>query len=140
MRCPDCNKFVAYEQQDPEVDLTVDDDRAEDQEEGSATVTASVRLVLACAECGTELKEATVEGQVVVDVKHPRGEDHTLDVEEDGTETSCHQDGKEGTPARYRRTYYGADVSFAVKCSCGVEVGTGSVSPEEQASAFDELV
>ncbi len=54
MRCPDCNKFVAY------------DTEIEPEEEDNPSCTgiefsASYRRVLACAECGTELKEGTVE-------------------------------------------------------------------------------
>ncbi len=52
-RCPDCNKFVSLEEVEPEVNtLEVD-------EEG--IIEADVRIVNACADCGTELKEYTFD-------------------------------------------------------------------------------
>jgi len=53
MRCPDCNKFVSFEENEPEVEsIDVDGDR---------NVTATVRIVNSCGECGQELKEATLD-------------------------------------------------------------------------------
>lgn len=58
-RCPDCNKFVPMDQGDPEVnDVNVDGN----------TVTVSVRLVNNCGECGTELTEASVDGEAEFDM------------------------------------------------------------------------
>jgi hypothetical protein len=54
MRCPDCNKFVAYDDSnEPEAD------DADVDAEGR--VSGTVRVYLACAECGTELKEANFD-------------------------------------------------------------------------------
>jgi membrane protein involved in colicin uptake len=54
MRCPDCNKFVGYDDSnEPEADdADVDAD---------GRVSGTVRVYLACAECGTELKEANFD-------------------------------------------------------------------------------
>ena len=53
MRCPDCNKFVSFDEADPEVNtLGIDED---------GQVNAEVRIVNTCADCGTELKEITFE-------------------------------------------------------------------------------
>lgn len=52
MRCPDCNKFVSFDE--PAVEM-------EDPEISSGSVTASARVALNCAECGTELAEATFD-------------------------------------------------------------------------------
>lgn len=52
MRCPDCQKFVAYG--DPEFE--VDDAEAQDGQ-----LVASIRMVLPCEDCGTELKETTFD-------------------------------------------------------------------------------
>jgi uncharacterized protein YbaR (Trm112 family) len=62
MRCPDCNTFVAYDtEQDPE-------EQGDEAIDGT-TFTASARRVLTCEQCGTELKEATIEieGDVTID-------------------------------------------------------------------------
>jgi hypothetical protein len=52
-RCPDCNKFVSYDtDQEPEVDVDIDED---------GQVTGSIRIFDACSECGTELRETTLD-------------------------------------------------------------------------------
>lgn len=52
-RCPDCNKFVSYDDStEPEVDADVDE---------TGHVTGTVRVVLTCAECGAELREASFD-------------------------------------------------------------------------------
>ncbi len=53
MRCPSCNKFVPYDtDSEPEVDIEID-------AEGS--VSGTVRIVNTCADCGEELKEASLD-------------------------------------------------------------------------------
>jgi hypothetical protein len=54
MRCPDCNKFVSLETQEPEVsDLQVEHNPpADKQSEHTFTITGSVRIVRVCGECG----------------------------------------------------------------------------------------
>lgn len=54
MRCPDCNKFVGFDE------LNVDDVEV-DIDETTGQVSVSGRMVLPCADCGTELKEAGVD-------------------------------------------------------------------------------
>jgi hypothetical protein len=51
MRCPDCNKFVSFEQGEPEAEL----------EASGASLTGTIRIVLTCQECSTELKESTFD-------------------------------------------------------------------------------
>ena len=54
-RCSSCNKFVSFDESEPEVNnLEVDED---------GHVTAEVRIVNACAECGEELTEANLEAE-----------------------------------------------------------------------------
>lgn len=54
MRCPDCAKFVGYDDGSvDEVEADIDADTGE--------VTIGGRVVLPCAECGTDLKELTVD-------------------------------------------------------------------------------
>lgn len=57
MRCPDCNKFVPFDEGNvDEVEVEIDED--------TGTVSITGRVVLPCAECGTELKELAVDDQV----------------------------------------------------------------------------
>ena len=52
-RCPDCNKFVSYDDsQDPEPNVDVDPE---------GRISGDVRVFLACSECGTELKEGSFD-------------------------------------------------------------------------------
>lgn len=62
-RCPDCNKFVSYE--DPPQTETY----SEPEVSSSNCVEGAVRVVLLCGECGTELKDAEVEFSVTIDHK-----------------------------------------------------------------------
>ena len=54
-RCPDCNRFVSTTCK-PELESL-------DLDQENGIVSAQVRLVLECAECGLELAECTVEGE-----------------------------------------------------------------------------
>lgn len=142
MRCPDCNKFVGNEEQDPEVEsLEVEHDEA-----GCATVTADVRIVNACAECGTELTEYTfnLETQVQIepaDHKCPaetEGAEPTLDleVEEESSERTSRTEGK----GRGLKTFYGSTVSASVKCRCGKVSASVTLEDDVQASGMDVMV
>jgi hypothetical protein len=74
MRCPDCNKFVSYDDTtEPEHNLEINDNG-----DGSMQVTGDVKIVLTCAECGTELKEYTFEV------------DETVGFDFDKTGHTCH--------------------------------------------------
>ena len=139
-RCPDCNKFVGLEQGDLEV--TVNEDTllsAEDVIEGE------VRLVLNCADCGIDMAETTQQFEAKIDPPSDEEKPHewkkgcSVEVSEDGAEPSDRYDGKPGTPMRYQRHYYGADVTLALECSCGWK-GTASALAEEQAGAFESTV
>lgn len=141
MRCPDCSKFVSQETGEPETDLTLEDTRdPENKDPQMVQVTGTVRLTLNCADCGTELKEGTFEfdEEVEVPVEH-LGDDHELEVDSNDGEGTERQDGKDGTPSRYRRTYYGVHVTAQVTCSCGKLDLSVELSDEMQASSFDEL-
>jgi hypothetical protein len=112
MRCSDCNKFVGLEFNEPEVesDLEVNED---------GTVTASVRIVRACSECGNDLKEATFDleftptQEQIKDHLNPPGRSrtgasnhetvHELEVEQEGIEQIEEGGG------RYAKSYFGAE-------------------------------
>jgi hypothetical protein len=111
---------------------------------------AEVRVVNACADCGTELTEATLEMEGQADVTGHDGEGHDLEVEESGCERTSRSGNfvkgvfKPGG-GRYAKTFYGASLEVCVTCSCGKlgEDGKGVVMTlegEEQASAMESLV
>lgn len=146
MRCPECNKFVAYDTDvDPEVDIRVEDDGMVD---GSVTITNN------CEGCGCELKSA--EFEVAIDfseavAKHKaicpdQALRHSFDVEFDcSREDRTQRTDRHGRPiksSRYMRTYYGARASVELSCSCGesVDGGTADWADECQASSMKELV
>lgn len=148
MRCPDCNKFVSYDADgDPEIDVEVSED---------GQITGTVRIVNACGECGTELKEYTFDvddSSIVDDVathhkdkfKHKgKDSDRSLEISDDGgsrTEETVTKDrhGKQIKLSRYMKHLYCAEATFTVTCACGEtwEVGW---SDNVQASGMDELV
>jgi hypothetical protein len=139
MRCPDCNKFVAFDEADPEVDsLEISEDGA---------VTVGIRIVNTCADCGTELKEAMFELEEEAAI--PDGhldEGHELMIQECGSERTQRSGYiKKGVfvPAggRYAKTFYGASVDYEITCSCGeMEPVQGTLMDDVQASSMDEMV
>lgn len=66
MRCPDCGKFVSY------------DEDQEPEEEGETTLTddqinGTYTRTLVCAECSTELKQASIEIDQQIDLVDEEG-------------------------------------------------------------------
>lgn len=138
-RCPDCNKFVSYdlphtveEKQGPEVD--------------GENVTASVRLVLNCGECYTELKEANLD--LEAEVKHEcsvldpedeeTGPDYEL-VDDDNLSNEWEATDRTEGKGRGQRTFYGASLTTKVKCvHCEEEVEV-ELADDVQASNFEDV-
>ncbi len=163
MRCPDCNKFVSLECGDePEAELEVSD----------GVVTGTVRLVRNCAECGTELKEASFDVEVEIPAMVAHAEMHKREAEErakarkakeeaqaaEGGEDAEDADDEEDEEfeqevevdtseateeggGRYKKSYFGVNVGFTVKCSCGKEGSEeiGTFEDKVAASEMDEL-
>jgi hypothetical protein len=132
-RCPDCNKFVSLELQEPELNLNVEGD----------SITGQVRLVLTCVECGNEGKETNLDIDLALDHDCDRAEDDFELVDEAAETTERYQDkdrhGKPIKNPRYRRHYYGAEITATVCCNkCGKEFEV-TETVEEQASGFEEL-
>lgn len=155
MRCPDCNKFVAYDEATVEFESAV-------VTEQCLEVTA--RVVLPCAECGGELKDATIDCTVDFDHECKKDgkpdedydpesgkqfeiEDEQFEIEDEypeATPTDRMEDkdrrGKQIKNYRYMKRFYGFEAQFELRCrKCG-EKFTVDVSGEEQASGFNELV
>jgi len=148
MRCPSCEKFVSY-------DTEVEPEEDQEPEVTDGSVTASYRRVLTCAECGEELKEATIEIEGEVSCSEPckkqEGDDpsegepeHEWEITESSanpTERTQTKDrhGRQITRSRYMRRFYGVEVNVEMKCSrCGIE-HSQTFDNDEQASSFDEL-
>lgn len=144
MRCPDCSKFVSQDLADPEVNSL--------EINGDGTVTAEVRVFLACADCGTELKEATLYLEEDFSDKltdHCGVTGHELDVDEEDVEgldeyQTTDRRGKPIKNVRYQKHLYGARVGFKITCSCQ-EKGADPILSESleetvEASGMDELV
>lgn len=135
MRCDQCNKFAAYDDStEPEVDLNFDADTGD--------VNAQVRIVLTHDECGQELKEANFDFDEIVPraiLKAHKGDDHDLEMEVDNAELTSRSEGS----GRYMKTFYGAGVDVALRCSCvtdGEAIWTHCFEDDVQASHMDELV
>lgn len=153
MRCPDCNKFVSYDE--PEVEEQNCDVSGEE-------VTAEVRMALPCAECGTELKEHNFELQAYIEHDCTRelydaylegldpsevigwddAPEYELSDSDNWEATERLQDktpnGKPIKSARYMKKFYGVEGTVTVKClKCGEEFSV-ELKEEEQASGFDE--
>lgn len=134
-RCGDCNKFVSFEEAEPEVDsLDVD---------AEGNVTANVRIANQCGECGNDLREYTFEVSVdrSDECKGHTGEGHTLDIEETSSERTQRSVGK----GRGTRTFYGFTVEYEIKCECDADKKdgerwsvSGTLSDDVQASGMDE--
>lgn len=130
MRCPDCNKFVGLDFGDPEVQsLEVDD---------SGTITCEVRIVRCCAECGQEMKEATLSMECDAPTGLTVGErdDAEWEVEEESVEQVEEGGG------RYAKSYFGATVVAKLTVTVDGKATSESVELTDKvaASEMDEMV
>ena len=161
MRCPDCNKFVSFDtEQDPELNLDFDDE---------GRITGDARIVNACAECSTELKEHTfdvdsedlvsvledhrdeviaklvADGMDKAEAEQQAQADHIIEsIDDDGgsrTERTQDKDrnGKPIKRARYAKHFYGFEATVTATCKCG-EQFTTTVADEVQGSGMEEMV
>lgn len=137
MRCNDCNRFVAYG--DDEIEVSCED-ASYDKESQTITVSCEVSLKKTCAECGTELKEATFtierEIQGVTPDEIADG-DFNLDVT-----AELEADERATGKGRGRVTFYG--VSGDLKVGVGRVSWTAAVSVADddascKASSMDDL-
>jgi len=135
-RCPDCNRFVSLEQEEPEadVDITSREPIVDTQQE--LTITGSVRLVLVCAECGTEMAEANLDVEEEHTFCHAKSGCQGTVAAETEAELADRYEGK----GRGMRHFYGVDLTVILECEeCNAHEEV-SIHEEEQADSFDELV
>ena len=137
MRCPSCNKFTAFNlDAEPEVEIEIDTE---------GHVSGSVRLVNACVDCDSELKEAYFELCCDISAENHDDEEkgHELGVETTNIERTMRSGyygkKKEWVDSRHGRTYYGAVVDYHVTCLCGELDVDKSFSCEIGASDMEEL-
>lgn len=150
MRCPDCNKFVSYDEPQCEVGSV---------ELGGETVRANVTVQLNCEDCGGTLKDAEIEAETEIEHEcKPEAERDKewkpdADLEKDDDQYELESDGdaegtnrmetkdRHGKPiksSRYMKSFYGFTLESEIKCrKCG-EVFSVTLKGEEQASAFNE--
>jgi len=137
-RCPSCNKFAALDtSEDPEVSLEID-------EEG--TISGDVRIANKCEEDGEELAEANFSIELGeqpteiaehLEIALPGGEKHHLSIKEVSANRTDRSKGK----GRGTKTFYGAEVTFEVTCTCDTSFTyEGAWSDDIQASHMDSLV
>ena len=140
MRCPNCNKFVPYDE--PQVEVSSSDVQGE-------TVTGSVRIVLCCADCNEELKDAELDFEMTIEHECPKAKkddepEFELEGDVDATATDRYQDkdrhGKPIKSMRYQKHFYGAELTATVKCTKCEEIISVETTVEEQARGFNELV
>lgn len=159
-RCGQCNKFVSYEGgEEPEEN---GDFEVTHQSDTSVEVAGAVDRLLNCADCGNELKRATIEFNIEVDFQHAEGcpvlekedgeDDGDDDVEpeyeietsfEASEETQTqHWDKrkKKMVPSkpRYWRQFYGVAVTGTVTCTHCKATAEFEETTNEAASAFEE--
>jgi hypothetical protein len=150
MRCPDCNKFVSYDEPQCEVqNVECDND----------SVRASVTIQLNCQDCGGTLKDAEIEAETEIEHEcKPKAErekdwksapdykdgDEQYQLESDGDPEGTNRmetkdrHGKPIKSARYMKSFYGFTLESEVLCrKCG-ETFSVTTEGEEQASAFNE--
>lgn len=134
MRCPNCNKFVSYDEPEAQVDSV---------ELNGGTLSANVRLVLNCSECGGELKDAELEAHKEIEHECDACD---LEIADEGTPDTFSrlQDkdrrGKTIKSSRYMKTFYGFSLECSINCTkCGESI-EAQLDGEEQASGFNELV
>ena len=142
MRCPSCNKFVAY-------DTWVEPEEQDAPAAEGGTFTASYRRVLNCEECGEELKEATIEfeydfsgDEPAVKGKESKGHEHEWEISCDVQPTTSSQTtdrrGRKITNPRYMKTLYGVCLDVELTCECGQKMEF-DLEESCSASSMDEL-
>jgi phage FluMu protein Com len=138
MRCPNCNKFVPYDEPEAEV---------QNSDLLGSTATVTTRIVLKCADCSEELKEAEIDAEVEIehncnteDEKEFEWVDEPSDAEGFPRTQDKDRHGKPIKNRRYMKTFYGFTATGKVKCChCAEEIEL-EFKGEEQASGFNELV
>lgn len=130
MRCPNCNKFPSVEMGEVESEVEV----------GDSSITGNVRIVLTCADCGEELKEANFDVSVALELKH--AEDCLSSEGESELELDFEPEAfDEFVPPNKKRQkhMYGASAEATVTCPSCKATATASWRDSVQSSGMEEL-
>jgi Pyruvate/2-oxoacid:ferredoxin oxidoreductase gamma subunit len=120
------------------VSMELQDEPEEERAEFDAKtgeIDASYRIVRTCAECGTELKEATFDFEETLDqdiLDEHKGEGHELSAKFDA-------ESIEESGTRYAKSYFGVMLAVTVSCSCGFDHEIHMLD-KVAASEMEELV
>ena len=128
MRCTSCNKWPQTEMGEPEAQVDVED----------GSIVGSVRIVVVCADCGEELKEAQFDVDVGFELKH----DATCTGEEAELELDFEPEAFDEfvPPGKKRQKHmYGASVEATVTCTGCKAAATVSWRDSVQSSHMEEL-
>ena len=135
MRCSSCNKFVPNG--DPEATV-------EDSDVNGTSLTGSIRIVIPCGECGTEMKDAQLDFDIEIEheCKKPKDDpefelEGDVEVEAGDRYETTGKNGKALKP-RYQKHFYTAEIQATVKCCSCNEFIEITDTLEEQASGFNE--
>lgn len=118
MRCPECNKFMSFDDSaEPELDLDTD----------GGEVNGSARIVLTCAECGTEMKDATFAVDIDLAGSIPEGyEIEDSEITTQSAEMTTRQQG--------RNVFYGCAIEVTIALKVKLEAEDPNEAPAELTS------
>lgn len=125
--CSNCAKFVSLELTDPEdqgFDIGTDE-----------MITGDVRMLLSCADCGSEMADATVSFEEDAELEHTAAcQEEERELTLDGPELDYDEEGG----GRFSKHLYMVKASMSVKCeTCGAE-RTLELTSEKVASSYFE--
>lgn len=127
-RCNDCNKFVSLETDEPEEESV--------EVEGTG-IQITMNITRSCAECGTEMKNASVEGTGEIPeewLATHTGEGHgDFDAEIQSSEAT------ETGGSRYSKNIINFEAEVLVTCKCSESTTVTVVGDGAAASEFDEV-
>lgn len=132
-RCANCNKWVSLETDDPEEQSVEVNDYG--------TVEVEVSISRNCADCGQQMKEATITGEADLDdswISEHSSDDAFENGHGDWEAESSNMELTESGGGRYAKNMIGFSCSVTVTCKCGA-TSEVTVSGEEAASSFDEV-
>ncbi len=158
-RCPDCSKMVSLEPGAPELndfEYTINGEARPDPNpepsggnasniyiRESISFSCEVRIVMNCADCSTEIKEAVFSVEQEIDIPEScqeEGDDaggkHIITVDK-----SPEPEYVESTEGKGRglKTFRGFEMAVLVSCSCGAFVETVDLADRIQASDMDVI-
>ena len=132
MRCSSCAQFVSREP-------TAEWDTEPEINSKDRLVSASIRLILACAACGEELADAVVEAEVSVNLK-PVEMDEVFDDDIQVSDDHIgHDKNGKPYPPRYQKHIYWASVELTVYNKNDGEESVYLITDPIQASHFEVL-